>query len=34
MKYKDEGTGRYRVVSSTIVLSEMQERVSCKCKTI
>ena len=31
---KDESTGRYRVVSSTIVLPEMQERVSCKCKTI
>lgn len=33
-EYKDESMGRYRVVSSTIVLSEMQERVSCKCKTI
>ena len=33
-EYKDESTGRYRVVSSTIVLPEMQERVSCKCKTI
>lgn len=33
-KYKDESAGRYGVISSTAILSEMQERVSYKCKTI
>ncbi len=33
-KYKDESTGRYVLYHQPLFLSEMQERVSCKCKTI
>ena len=33
-KHKDKSAGRHGTVSSAHLLPQMQERVSCKCKTI